>query len=78
MEPVINLTLSLSVVNAALNALEQQGHNVGNAIAAIKNQAVQQLQAQPGAAEYPSPPEAAYDAPQLDLPDLGSIEGTPI
>lgn len=56
MEPTINLTLSLSVVNAALNALEQQGQNAGNAIAAIKNQAVAQLQSQAEAAPQTSQP----------------------
>lgn len=67
MEPEVKLTLSLSVVNAALNALEQQGHNVGNAIAAIKNQAVAQLQPQAVAGPQASP-----------LPELADIQPAPV
>ena len=55
MEPQIQLRLSLGMVNAALNALEQQGQNANNAIAAIKGQAVAQMQAQ---------------QPQMSLPEL--------
>lgn len=62
MEPTINLTLSLSVVNAALNALEQQGQNAGNAIAAIKNQAVAQLQPEAEAAPQTSQPLPFLDS----------------
>ena len=65
MEPQINLTLGLSVVNAALNALEQQGHNVGNAIAAIKNQAVHQLQPQAVTGGQTSAEEAQVTLPEI-------------